>query len=55
MIPSQNSYECFNTEKCMVLREFPDIKVIGNGSSFMSSSLNDQIIQGLQVAKQLDN
>ena len=55
MIPSQNSCECFNTEKSIVLRKFPDIKLIGNGSAFMSSSLNDQIIQGLQVAKQLED
>ncbi|MEH1821863.1 MAG: hypothetical protein V7L31_22750 [Nostoc sp.] len=55
MIPSQNSYECFNTEKSMVLRKFPNIKLIGNGSGFMSSSLNDQIIQGLQIAKQMEN
>ncbi|MBE8967715.1 hypothetical protein IQ277_16080, partial [Nostocales cyanobacterium LEGE 12452] len=54
MIPSQNSYECFNAEKSIVLRKFPDIKLIGNGSAFMSSSLNDQIIQGLQVAKQME-
>lgn len=55
IIPTKHNYDRFFTDNSTVIEHCPNIKLTGAASGFMSTSLNDQIIQGLQVAKQLED
>lgn len=55
IFPSKHSYESFVHAKATVMKHRPDLKLTGAASGFMTASLNDQIIQGLQIAKQLED
>jgi len=50
MLPSAANRAAYEAERRSALAVVPDIMLLGPASGFFSSSLNDQIVQGLQVA-----
>ena len=55
MIPNQKNREKFMIENEAILNIAPNIHLLGPSSGFFSSSFNDQVVQGIKLASELEN
>jgi len=51
MLPTQNNRESYIEETRLVKKQLPFIDLFGPASGFFSSSLNDQVVQGLKFVE----
>jgi hypothetical protein len=51
-VPSFRNLEAQQTEAQMIRRTMPNLPLLGPSSGFFTSSFNDQIVQGLRLARQ---
>ena len=51
-IPSLAHMQAFNQQRAHITQAFPDVALIGPSSGYVSVTLNDHIIQALQIAQQ---
>jgi hypothetical protein len=53
MVPNRSNRDFFLIENKAILDILPNINLLGPASGFLSSSFNDQVVQGLKLARLL--
>jgi hypothetical protein len=54
-LPTLTNYYEFNKLQALVYQRFPEIELVGSASSYLSTSFNDQVVQGLKLGLKYSN